>query len=461
MSSRRRGRRTSAPLFGVALVAAVLLGGCGDGSGGEVEPVVGVPLDPVAAGDPADGSEVATAPMRDEAAPTESPDDVQAKRMLEIARTGAPGKRPQAAARLATLGEAAARALRDVVGATNDDLGTLGPELLPAIAGVGDAELRARVWSAVHDSDFPYRPAATTALARTATADELGAFEALLEDPLSYTRSAAVEAFAVVDDRAKEDVVRGLLRDPSDIVRRAAADLLATWGEAWALRWLVEDLGRTDRFFELETGRNARYESARVLRGHLDRELFGYKAGDEPTTAENVAAIAAVREAVEARAGADAPRPPDFALVSDEVVDGVLGLEIRSCRRGEYFLAVTDDDRLLVGTGHPRSFALRPGAAERLVALAAKEFAEPDTTPLYGEFGCDQECYRLGAGDGERFVVRVMKGPQGPKDLRPERLDATAGALLAEIPEDLRLEGDDRGFVEELRDALRAVGGAL
>lgn len=438
------GRATTVSLL--ALFAA-LASGCGDGAS-EPDPEPGAP----AARTAPDGS----------AAPS------PVARMIDIARSGPFTKRPQAAARLGTMGAPAIAALRELV--AREPLADLGPELLQPMAELEADDLRERLWTAANDVTFPYRPAAAAWLARTARAGEWARFEALEADPLSAVRAAAIDAIGTLDDRALTPVLEAALRDPSDAVRRRAADWLVTWGHDFALRWLLEDLFRSDRYFDLETGKNARYESARVLRRLLDdRHLFGYEPREAPTAAANVAALEQLARLVSERIGVDERVPPPFARRSDVAVDGVLGLELRSCRRGEFFLAVTADDRLVVGTGHPVEFQLAPGAAERLAELVAARTAGSQTD-LWGELGCDVECYRVrtaGAADRTR-VLRVMKGPEEIEDLRPDALDDVARALLAEIPDTIegrpggRAIGDAEATFEALlTEALRSVGGEL
>jgi len=434
-----------------ALCAVLVLAACGR------EPQATVPT-----------ANAEATPSTDAAAATPAaPEDplAQARRFVEIARTGALAKRPQAAQRLGTLGEPAVLALHEVIGTTTRDLARVGPELLAPMGALGDEALRARLWAAVVDRDFPYRPAATQSLAETARASEWPAFEELLADPLSAVRSSTLAAFGVLDAREREALVVARLEDTSDLVRRTAADLLARWERPYALRWLVEDLARSDRFFELESGENARYEAARLLRRHFDRELFGYDPAEDPSAPGNAAALARLAEEIDRRAGADGPRPSARVQRSSVSVTGVLGLEVRSCRRGEFHVAIGDDDVLRIGLGHPVEVPLEPGAAQRLAALLAERFPVATEPQLVGELGCDLECYRLRTGDGGALIVRVMKGPDEVPDLRPAHLDAVAAALLAELPgtlaADVAVPAAEGAFDALLDAALASVGGAL
>jgi hypothetical protein len=466
---RSKGGR-SARAIGAALVLA-LIASCSDS-----EPVApaapdvrDAPASNATAESPVAESPDAAAPVADASADAADPiaeERALAERMVSIACEGTLAKRPQAAQRLSAMGEAAVLAVRQVVGTTTHDLARLGPDLLRPMAELDAPDLRERLWEAVTDADYPYRPAATKWLAETARDDEWARFEPLLADPLSSVRAAALSSIATRDDRSLVPMLEAALEDRSDVVRRAAADLLVQWDRAYALRWLFEDLSRTDRFFDLETGESARYESARVLRRLLDdRALFGYQPGVDPNDPANHAALTALGAAIEARVGADERRPPAFARSTDVVVDGVLGLEIRSCRRGEYFVAIADDDRLVVGTGRPTEYALEPGASARIADLVAARFDATEGPTMWGELGCDIECYRVRVPGGPNLVLRVMKGPEEVDDLRPDLLDELVRALVAEVPTDVRPSGlggsDDDTLRALLSAALESVGGDL
>jgi hypothetical protein len=469
VAARGTEERVRGGVAALVMASALALGACGGGddaanTSGTNGAAQGTANDTSAQAGaaPAEGTNTAAAPAANAA-----PQDplAVARRMVEIARTGELGKRPQAAQRLATMGAEGATALREVIGESTHDLASIGPELLYPLAAHGDAQLRGRVWAAVLDADYPFRPAATQALAATTTSAEWSAFEMLFTDPLSAVRAAAIGALATMDDRTHDARLVALLGDTNDGVRRAAADLLAKWGHGFALRWLVEDLARSDRYFEYETGEAARYDAARLLRRHFERELFGYDPALAPNDPANAAALVALAAAVEERANGDERRPQPAALRSDVAIDGVFGLEVRSCRRGEFHVAVTDDDRLMVGLGTPTVVPLEAGASQRLAALVATAYPSGGAPLLIGELGCDLECYRLRAGDGAALIVRVMKGPERVEGLRPSELGALAAALLAELPGDLPahvvVPGGEGAFDALLDAALASVGGPL
>jgi len=464
----RTGRRTAA-----LLVLAALASACGADEPtpepgatpaveGASENMDAAPDEPAPTGSP-DSAANATADAEAPSATEVGGDPVDEERarvlrFIEIAREGTLAKRPQAAQRLGGMGELAIEELRALL--AENELEDLGAELLRPFAELGADDLRAELWSAVDDLDYPYRPAATTWLANTARDGEWPRFEALLSDPLSAVRAAAITAVGTLDDRALEPVLDEALLDESDTVRRAAADLLVTWGHDDALRWLYEDLWRSDRFFELETGKTARYESARVLRRLLDdRALFGYQPREEPTNEANTIALAELGALIEERIGTGGRRPPSYAVRSDVVVDGVLGVEVRSCRRGEYFVAVAPDDRLVVGTAHPVEYPLEPGTAAALAALLDARLAGVDAT-LWGELGCDLECYRVSLpGESTPRVLRVMKGPEEVEDLRPDPLDEVVRTLVGAVPEGIDPGEAGADLAQRLDAALRSVGG--
>ena len=104
-------------------------------------------------------------------------------RLLEAARNGSPVVRPQAANRLV--------ALRDTEGVR---LAALGQELIEALGKFENLELRDRLWAAVDDPDFPWRPAAARGLAASIHDDELARAAAWCSDKLAAVRVAGISA---------------------------------------------------------------------------------------------------------------------------------------------------------------------------------------------------------------------------------------------------------------------------
>lgn len=384
--------------------------------------------------------------------------DADITRFLAASHSKNPAVRPQAAARLRALGSAAAPRLLRECGETPQDMARLAPEVIEILGELGDARLRAKLWQALGDPDFPWRPACLRSLAHAPQKDESERFVERLQDPIGAVRVAAIEAVSKLKIDAARGHVRNLLDDPDDRVRRAAAVALDAFGHRKALLWLVEDLRRTDRFFYIETGRSARYEAVRAIEERLG-DRFGYEPGDAPETPANRAAIARVRAKIIEITNKNAPPISDVARAGSDIPGNRLGLEIRSCRRGEIWLRWNEKDRLLVGTGNPASVELPKGTTAKLVKLA-REAATAEDRRIWGEPGCDHEQFYV-ALEGESVeTFRMSKGPAPVDDLRPDALDALARALLTTLPE----SGTDPRLAnlrERTRHALEAVGGPI
>ncbi len=376
-----------------------------------------------------------------EAAPPQDAERARMDGLLEKAVRGSAVIRPQAAARLVPFGELAVERLLALSEERPAATAKLGADLVEVFGAFGDARLRALLWRCIEDRDFPWRPAAARSLAAHPLEDarEAEPLTALLDDPIAPVRMAAVQAlhrlFEAPPD-TQRTAVRARLADPSDFVRRAAAIALCEWGEPETLLWLVEDLQRTDTFFERWSGKNAAYESRRAL-GELLGDTFGYDPETPPTTAANQAALTKLRAAVDARIG-ERPRPtlPAVARAAAPVTNAVLGLELVSCRRGEHYLAWTLDDQLLVGMGNPTRLPLPPGTVSRLLALAEAQLTRVER-PFFGTPGCDLEMLRHAPTPGappRSFIV--SKGEARIEGLRPEPLGELLRALVASIPDD-------------------------
>ena len=383
----------------------------------------------------------------------------QIEKQLEAAREGSPVVRPQAARRLSQFGEDASRVVMDLSKGEVRELASLGKDVVEVLGTLPGDELRTLLWRALDDPDFPWRPAAARTLARTARPEEADRFLALSRDPISYVRAASVQACRQLTLESQRGTVRGLLADPDDLVRRDAADLLASWGERSALAWTLEELRRDDRFFDRALGKTARYAAARMLQRHLG-DLGDYDPGADPRSEASARAVDALVAALRESEG-ELPELPFVArAATDHPVDR-LGLEVRSCRRGEFFLRWCDGDVLLVGLGNPRSFALPDGSVERLLQRAADCLEELGGQNFFGEPGCDVELVHLRAVPGERArVLSVSKGPDPVADLRPAPLEALVQELVETLDQP-EVHGALPGLPNAVREALGAVGGVL
>lgn len=400
--------------------------------------------------------------VQDDAPEAPRDDAAELEDLLTHARDGSTVVRPQAARRLLSFGDAAAERLVRAIAEDPRGLAGLGAELTVVLGELDDARLRAALWEGIADPDFPWRPSAALALAHAPRADEAPRFRELLRDPLGAVRLGAVDAVARLALEDEAQLLGACLDDPDDRVRRQAAERLDDLGERWALAWLVEDLARDDAYFELRTGQVARFAAARALTERLG-DLAGYQVRRPPSDAANREALATLRARVRELAGRDRIDLPVVARASARTEGDVVGLELRSCRRGEHFLRWNVDDVLYVGTGNAARIELPPGTVARLRERTAAAFAALDGTRLFGEVGCDLEQFHFRADPAQRATtVRISKGPDAIDGLRPDALSALAAALVATLPDE-PVEHDPR--VDRLRTrvtaALAALGGPL
>ena len=376
----------------------------------------------------------------------------QVERWIELAREGRPQVRPQAAQRLVDSGAEGAAALKRAIGADETDLAGLGADLVEVLARFEDPELRAIAWRAVDDPDFPWRSAAVRSLAHDPASDELQRFVELLQDPLPAVRVAAIDAFPDSSAGMVANLFHARLADEDGRVRRAAAFELARRGLSWAKLWLVEELLRGDRWFEIDTGRFARFEAARMLR-QLGEDLGEYDPSAGPESAANRELVKALRTRIEYAQEREPPSLPPAARAEDVAPPGRIGLELRSCRKGELFLQWGPGDLLFVGQGRPREIELESGTLARLETLAAGAYAALDGQRTFGRPGCDLEALRLDGPDRELDAIYLQKGPEPRPELRPAPLDTFVAALVDSLPP---AEADLR---QRLSETLEAVAG--
>ena len=448
----------------------------------------------------------AAAPAQDDA-PAKPKKPTEAERIdqyLRHARTGSARIRPQAAQRLLRIGAPAAERLLEVSGTKPAELAVLGTALIEIMGRFDNPELRGRLWPAIDDSDFPWRPAAARSVASSPLPAERARFIELLDDPIAPVRLAALDALfrmtvapdpakprdenKIAEDEAHRRAFLGFaakqLRDENDVVRRNAAVLLDARGHGRALLWLVEDLARTDMFFDKPTGLMARYESSRMLRergidlGDYVTELPPAQVAGGPKE-NNAAALAALRKQIEKRAAAmlnkvaEADRGivpstiPEVARAVPAVEGAVLGLELKSCRRGDFFLRWTEDDVLLVGDGNPTRIQLPKGTTAGIVKVSLDAQLETEGNVFWGQPGCDVESYRMPRASGPADVPQqliVSKGEERVVDLRPGALRRLGEAMAASVPAGDSLEGDDprtRDLAARVHAAFASIGGPV
>ncbi|MEL6429488.1 MAG: hypothetical protein AAFU73_19615 [Planctomycetota bacterium] len=425
---------------------------------------------------------------------------------IRHARTGSAIIRPQAAARLVRVGTPAGKRLLELATGDNDDLALFGSNLVEVFGQFPEVpELRARLWPAVRDTEFPWRPAAMRGLAWAPRVDEGTDFAAYVDDPIGPVRTAALDGLFRVaqaareaqDDAAPAHEVRfleaavGQLDDEVDRVRNRAAVLLHSRGHARGLRWLVQELQRTDSFFDRPTGLNGRYEALGLL-VDLGFEVGNYapELPDAPRPGapemrdglptSNAAAMRLIKAQIEERIAEAQARLPESLrdLVPAEVppiaratrVDTstvVLGLELRSCRRGDYFLRWTSGDELLVGDGVPERIPLAEGATAKLLASGTELQEGLGPKLFWGIPGCDVEAFRLPRTKGPADFPLLLTVANDGVDRgapRPGALTAYGAALAASIPTDAELMGAaprTRELAQRVRAAFASIGGPL
>ena len=390
--------------------------------------------------------------------------DVEARAKLEmylaLARPGRVAVRPQAARRVSQLGAPAAERLCELAREDGSGLVELGPYLVEVLGDLGDSRLRAHLWRSLADPDFPWRGPAARSLAKTSSPEELGSFLALLDDHLWQVRRAALDGLAAQGSAGQGDAVRALLADQEGAVRRVAAALLDRWGERGALRYLVEELRREDQYFRLPLGAQARFDAAKLLAERLDVELE-LDPAQSPRDEPQAQAISALEARLRELAGADWPELPPIARAAGELEPSVLGLELRSCRRGEFYLRWTEGDQLYVGTGNPAVVQLAAGSVARLRAAFEQRLSELGEERYWGESGCDLEQYRVVDAGGSLESYLLSKGQAAAGDLRPAALDDVAELLLATLPDEDSPDPRLARLRSRARAALLALGGAL
>ncbi|MEC8494011.1 MAG: HEAT repeat domain-containing protein, partial [Planctomycetota bacterium] len=112
---------------------------------------------------------------------------------IRHARTGSAVIRPQAAERLVRIGAPAAARLYELSGDSTEELALMGTALVEVLGQFDHPELRAKLWPALEDADFPWRPAAARSLAWAPTVDEWERLEGYLDDPIAPVRLAVLD----------------------------------------------------------------------------------------------------------------------------------------------------------------------------------------------------------------------------------------------------------------------------
>ena len=393
------------------------------------------------------------APLQDGGDP-----ETEADRLYEVATSGSPRVRYQAAVRLAGLGAVGTERVRTQLKRDEGYLG-LGPALYEALVQFEDPSLRTELWESLGDERNPWRPAGARALAKEPKTEEADRFRALLQDRISAVRAEAIAGVAAGAEAQAIHALTPLLEDSNGRVRRRAAASLAGLGQHGALAWLIEDLRRDDSWFDMRLGRIARAEAAQALSALFGREaLSSYTTRNSPDTEENRAAIAVLEERCKELAGESWPTLPDIARAPSHVEGEVIGIELRSCRFGEHLLRWTADDRLVIGEGDTHILALPKGATAELLVQAQAALEALDGERSFGDPGCDLERHHFKLpGEARSWTIQLTKGPEAVLDLRPAALDSLAAAMI----ESASLVDNGARFKRLLTDTFEALGGPL
>lgn len=386
-------------------------------------------------------------------------EESEVEKHLRLAREGRPVVRPQAARRLLEKPEEAIPLLYEACGQDGSGLADLGKDLILVLGEFGDLRLRALLWNALSDRNFPWRPSAAKSLAGAPEFREAPRFDSMLNDPIALVRGAALLGQRNLERRESLDYVLGMREDQDDRVRQQAAALAADWGQDCSLYWILEDLGREDRFFALQTGKLARFEALKLLKDRLEsaEQYSTRKPHDDPA---NQAALAAMRKEIETQCTKE-PQLPDIARAAEPRKGDVLGLELRSCRRGEIFLRWNLDDTLAVGTGNPAVVPLPEGTTAKLLAEAQQRIEQLEGQ-FWGEPGCDLEQFHFQPDpDARPRAFRVNKGQAAVPNLRPEALGHLARSLAETLPNERSKDPRLHMLRSRVLDALSILGGKL
>lgn len=151
-----------------------------------------------------------------------------------------------------------------------------------------------------------------------------------------------------------------------------------------------------------------------------------------------------------------------WQIASGPVLGERIGLELRSCRAGEFFLRWTDTDQLLVGQGNAAVVTLPPGTTQRLVQDLTRGYDNLEGRRFFGAAGCDMEqvlLRRTPQASSETLVI--AKGPAFVPDLRPAPLTNAYGPLIATLPDQKSSDPRLHNLRSRAIAALAVLGGPL
>jgi hypothetical protein len=293
------------------------------------------------------------------------------------------------------------------------------------------------------------------ALAEQPQDTETAAFQLHLDDPLAVVRAAMARGFGQVEGSL--EVLERVLLDENDRVRQAAAFALLDRGQRDVLWYLLEELKREDKYFERPTGTSARITVSRAL-SKRGLDLNGYDSRQEPTTPANARAIEQLAESLKGKP----PPMTSWQTAGGPISRERIGLELRSCRAGEFFLRWTDDDRLLVGQGNPAVVVLPPGTTRKLVRGLAASYDDLEGKRFFGAPGCDLEQVLLRRNPSSHSEALVIaKGPAFVPDLRPTPLTEGYAPMIATLPDGESTDPRLHNLLRRVRAALAVLGGSV
>lgn len=381
--------------------------------------------------------------------------DKEIERLFAAALNGRVVIRPQAANRLVALGEEGEARILKELGKDGLGLAAMGPAIIEAIGLCQSNELRGALWPALSDGDFPWRPSVARALAEQPRDTETAAFQLHLDDPLAEVRAAMTRCFGQAEGSL--DVLEKKLLDEDDRVRQAAALALLDRGQEDVLWYLLEELKREDKYFERPTGTAARITVSRAL-SKRGLDLNGYDGRKEPTTPANAEAIDQLEKSLKG----EPPPMTSWQTAGGPISLERIGLELRSCRAGEFFLRWTDDDHLLVGQGNPAVVVLPPGTTRKLVRGLAAGYDGLEGKRFFGAPGCDLEQVLLRRTPSSKSEALVIaKGPAFVPDLRPTPLTEGYAPLIATLPDGESTDPRLQHLLRRVRTALAVLGGSV
>ncbi len=277
--------------------------------------------------------------------PAQDPADPFDDAVTKAVTHGRYAVRRAAAGKIARAGDDAVPAIRRYVDAHGPN--PLPLELVDALAQADTrgAALEAMLTGWATDRKFYWRSQALGGLARRGVAAARPLFEAALDDPSHLFRiegARGLLSVAAADDEDTKARVRALLRDADPRVRLRVALMLLERGDGGGAAQIGEAVFGAERTF-LDDRWGAR-EAMLAVR-ELDRI-----AGLDVTAilGDDADAASSARNVLEAWVqGAE----PDFRAPepTQPGVPPLFGVEVRSCRNGDLFLAVWPDGRVTEG----------------------------------------------------------------------------------------------------------------